>query len=104
MPQILAAIEAGADLARVPGAVTADSDGLPPGFAHSLDDLLPARDLLRHRRKYFIGVLDPGASIEFSRGCPSDCSLCTAWTFYGRSYRLSTPERVVEHLRQLREP
>ena len=57
-----------------------------------------------HRRKYFIGVLDPCASIEFSRGCPWDCSFCSAWTFYGRSYRLVSPERVVEDLRAIREP
>jgi len=104
MPPLLAAIDSGTDLARVPGAVTPCGEGPPPGFAHSLDDLLPARDLLRHRRKYFIGVLDPCASIEFSRGCPWDCSFCSAWTFYGRSYRLLTPERVVEDLRQIREP
>jgi len=66
--------------------------------------LVAARDLLRHRRKYFIGVLDPCASIEFSRGCPWDCSFCSAWTFYGRSYRLVSPERVVEDLKSIREP
>ncbi|HKS89536.1 MAG TPA: hopanoid C-3 methylase HpnR [Stellaceae bacterium] len=104
LPPLLAAIEAGADLARVPGAVTAAGEGPPPGFVHSLDTLLPARDLLRHRRKYFLGVLDPCASIEFSRGCPWDCSFCSAWTFYGRSYRLVSPERIVEDLRQIREP
>ena len=32
-------------------------------------------------------MLDPCASIEFTRGCPWDCSFCSAWTFYGRSYR-----------------
>jgi hopanoid C-3 methylase HpnR len=104
MPVLLAAIEAGSDLAAVPGAVTATGTGPAPGFVHSLDDLLPARDLLRHRRKYFLGVLDPCASIEFSRGCPWDCSFCSAWTFYGRSYRLVSPERVVEDLRSIREP
>jgi hopanoid C-3 methylase len=66
--------------------------------------LLPARDLLRHRRKYFLGVLDPCASIEFSRGCPWDCSFCSAWTFYGRSYRVMSPERIVEDLKSIREP
>jgi hopanoid C-3 methylase HpnR len=104
MPVLLAAIEAGSVLAAVPGAVTATGTGPAPGFVHSLDDLLPARDLLRHRRKYFLGVLDPCASIEFSRGCPWDCSFCSAWTFYGRSYRLVSPERVVEDLRSIREP
>ena len=49
-------------------------------------------------------MLDPCASIEFSRGCPWDCSFCSAWTFYGRSYRLVSPERVVEELRAIREP
>src|SRR5205085_4304754 len=104
MPPLLAAIETGADLAAVPGAVTADGEGPPPGFVHSLDTLLPARHLLRHRRKYFLGILDPCASIEFSRGCPWDCSFCSAWTFYGRSYRLVSPERVVEDLQRIKEP
>jgi len=104
MPLLLAAIEAGRDPITVPGAVTAAGEGPPPGFVHSLDDLTPARDLLRHRRKYFIGALDPCASIEFSRGCPWDCSFCSAWTFYGRSYRLVSTERVVEDLRSIREP
>ena len=103
-PLLLAAIEAGQDLATIPGAVTATGQGPTPGFVHSLDDLLPARDLLRHRRKYFLGVLDPCASIEFSRGCPWDCSFCSAWTFYGRSYRVMSPERIVEDLRSIREP
>jgi hopanoid C-3 methylase HpnR len=109
LPLLLAAIEAGADLATAdlastPGVVTAAGEGPPPGFVHSLDTLLPARDLLRHRRKYFLGILDPCASIEFSRGCPWDCTFCSAWTFYGRSYRLISPERVVEDLRRVREP
>src|SRR5437763_1035412 len=67
VPPLLAAIEAGTDLATVPGAVTASGEGPLPSFVHSLDELLPARDLLRHRRKYFIGVLDPCAALEFAR-------------------------------------
>ncbi|MFZ2004590.1 MAG: hopanoid C-3 methylase HpnR [Stellaceae bacterium] len=104
VPPLLTAIAAGGDLAAVPGAVTASGQGPAPGFVHSLDDLLPARDLLRHRRKYFLGVLDPCASIEFSRGCPWDCSFCSAWTFYGRSYRVMSHERILEDLRAIREP
>ena len=87
-----------------PGAVTLDGEGPPPIFVQHLDDLLPARDLLRHRRRYYIGQLDPCASIEFSRGCPWDCTFCSAWTFYGRSYRTKTPERAVEEIEQIREP
>jgi hopanoid C-3 methylase len=104
LPPLLEAIEAGRDLTSAPGAVTATGEGPAPGFVHSLDTLLPARDLLRHRKKYFLGILDPCASIEFSRGCPWDCSFCSAWTFYGRSYRLVSPERVIEDLRSIQEP
>jgi magnesium-protoporphyrin IX monomethyl ester (oxidative) cyclase len=87
----------------VPGAVTADGSGPPPQFVEHLDDLRPARDLVRNRHKYFLGPLDPCASIEFSRGCPWDCSFCSAWTFYGRSYRNLSPERIVEDLASIRE-
>ena len=88
----------------VPGAVTAEGEGPAPRFVENLDDLRPARDLVRHRRKYFIGVLDPCASIEFTRGCPWDCSFCSAWTFYGRGYRALSPERIVDDLARVKEP
>ena len=92
------------DLKQVPGCMTLDHRSPPPAFVKSLDDLLPARHLARHRRKYFIGQLDPAASIEFSRGCPWDCVFCSAWTFYGRNYRVKTPKCAVEELAQIREP
>jgi hopanoid C-3 methylase HpnR len=91
-------------LDRVAGAVTPYGEGPPPVAVHSLDDLCPARDLLPDRRKYFIGMLDPAASIEFSRGCPWDCSFCSAWTFYGRSYRKRDPQCCAEDLARIREP
>jgi hypothetical protein len=54
---------------------------------------------LLHRREP-----DPCASIEFTRGCPWDCSFCSAWTFYGRSYRKASPEAAAEDLARIREP
>ncbi len=93
-----------ANVHQVPGVITREAEGPPPVFVQSLDDVRPARDLLRHRRKYFLGMLDPCASIELSRGCPWDCSFCSAWTFYGRSYRTVSPEVVVEDLAKIREP
>jgi hopanoid C-3 methylase HpnR len=92
------------DWTTVPGVVTLNGQGPPPVLVQSLDDVLPARQLLRHRRKYFLGMFDPCASIEFSRGCPWDCTFCSAWTFYGRSYRIKTPETIVAELEQIREP
>src|ERR1700733_65606 len=107
-PVIVAVLEAAGqdrgNLHLVPGVQTLAGEGPRPTFVHSLDNVLPARDLLRHRRKYFIGVLDPCASIEFSRGCPWDCVFCSAWTFYGRSYRTKSTERVIEDLQRIREP
>jgi hopanoid C-3 methylase HpnR len=102
-PALLAAMPDQA-LAEVPGAVTADGPGRPPQMVHSLDDHLPARHLGGRRRKYFIGVMDPAASIEFTRGCPWDCSFCSAWTFYGRSYRRLSPEAAVEDMTRIAEP
>jgi hopanoid C-3 methylase HpnR len=91
-------------VSALPGLVTAEGQGPPPALVADLDALTPARDLLRHRRKYFIGVLDPAASIEFTRGCPWDCSFCSAWTFYGRSYRRRDPVAIGDELARIREP
>jgi hopanoid C-3 methylase HpnR len=102
-PALLAALPDRA-LAEVPGAVTADGPGRPPVMLHSLDDHLPVRHLGGRRRKYFIGVMDPAASIEFTRGCPWDCSFCSAWTFYGRSYRRLSPDAAVEDMARIAEP
>jgi hopanoid C-3 methylase len=102
-PALLAAIPDKA-LTEVPGAVTRAGAGRPPLMLHSLDNHLPARHLGGRRRKYFIGVLDPAASIEFTRGCPWDCSFCSAWTFYGRSYRRLSPEAAVEDMSRIAEP
>jgi hopanoid C-3 methylase len=102
-PALLAALPDRA-IGDAPGAVSLDGPGRPPAMVHSLDDHLPARDLGGRRRKYFIGVMDPAASIEFTRGCPWDCSFCSAWTFYGRSYRRLSPEAAVEDMTRIREP
>src|SRR5512146_773486 len=100
---LLAAIRDG-ELDTVPGIVTLQGRGAAPQAMHGIDFPRPARDLMRHRRRYFIGELDPCASIEFSRGCPWDCSFCSAWTFYGRSYRKATPAAAAEELASIREP
>jgi hopanoid C-3 methylase len=91
-------------ITQVPGVVSRFGAGPSPRFVDTLDTITPARDLLRHRRKYFIGVLDPCASIEFARGCPWDCSFCSAWTFYGRSYRMISPDKIIEDLMRIQEP
>ncbi len=105
-PGARALLAAAADraFAEVPGAVTRDGNGPAPTMVHNLDDHLPARHLGGRRGKYFIGVMDPAASIEFTRGCPWDCSFCSAWTFYGRSYRRLSPEAAAEDMSRIAEP
>jgi B12 binding domain len=49
-------------LDTVPGIVTAQGRGPAPQAMHGIDSPRPARDLMRHRRRYFIGELDPCAS------------------------------------------
>jgi magnesium-protoporphyrin IX monomethyl ester (oxidative) cyclase len=88
----------------VPGVVTLGSATPARKLATDIKRFLPARDLTRRRRKYFIGSHDPSASIEFSRGCPWDCSFCSAWTFYGRSYRMAKPEVIAEEMASIGEP
>jgi hopanoid C-3 methylase len=99
-----AMLDAYPEIDGVPGVVSLRARGPRAPLLETLDRFRPARDLTRRRRKYFIGELDPCASIEFTRGCPWDCSFCSAWTFYGRSYRSASPEAVVEELASIREP
>jgi hopanoid C-3 methylase len=103
-PQLLAAAtQDRSGLHRLPGVSTPLGDGPAPSVITDLDRLQPARELLTRRRKYFLGVLDPCASIEFTRGCPWDCTFCSAWTFYGRSYRKVSAEKAAEDLASIRE-
>ncbi len=103
-PRVLEAFSGSGSLQSIPGIVTADGEGPPPALIANLNGLHPARGLLSHRKRYFIGELDPCASIEFTRGCPWDCVFCSAWTFYGRSYRMLTPEAAAEDLASIAEP
>jgi hopanoid C-3 methylase len=103
-PEVLEAAGDPGRLRTLPGVCTALGDGPPPRLVENLDALHPARDLMARRKKYFIGVLDPCASIEFTRGCPWDCTFCSAWTFYGRNYRRLTPEAAGEDLARVAEP
>ena len=102
-PRVLEAI-GDRGLERLPGVVTERGAGPSPTLLDNLALHPPARDLTRRRHKYFLGVLDPCASAELTRGCPWDCSFCSAWTFYGRSYRKATPEAAAEDLARIREP
>jgi hopanoid C-3 methylase len=104
---VASVLEAASDargLMQLPGVVTPEGEGPSPKLVESLDDLRPAREMTSRRKKYFIGVLDPCASIEFTRGCPWDCVFCSAWTFYGRNYRRVSSEVAAADMATIREP
>jgi hopanoid C-3 methylase HpnR len=103
-PRVLEAFAGDGSLEGLPGVATTAGLGPPPLLVPDLAAHPPARHLTRRRRRYFIGELDPCASIEFTRGCPWDCTFCSAWTFYGRSYRTLSAEAAVEDLARVREP
>ena len=96
-------LEAAPHVDGLPGVATARGCGPKPALQADLNRFRPARDLTRRRRRYFIGQLDPCASIEFTRGCPWDCTFCSAWTFYGRSYRKADPQVIADEIERIRE-
>ena len=101
VPRMLEAIP---NVDGIAGVATAAGNGPRAIMVSDINTIRPARHLSRRRRKYFIGELDPCASIEFSRGCPWDCSFCSAWTFYGRSYRKADAALCAEEMQSIREP
>jgi len=91
-------------LDKVPGVMTLAGEGPRPRFVTEPRRSATGSRSVASPPALFIGVLDPCASIEFSRGCPWDCVFCSAWTFYGRSYRTKSPDCVIEELATIREP
>jgi radical SAM superfamily enzyme YgiQ (UPF0313 family) len=65
-----------------------DLDSLPV----PLYDLYPVRDLQLDLMR-----------IEAGRGCPFDCNFCSTATFFQRSYRLKSPERLLSELDSLHD-
>lgn len=65
-------------------------------------DVLPSVDYS------FVQVLEkPKASdtfpVDVGRGCPFGCTYCSTKTFWGRKYRLKSPERIVEDIRDIHD-
>ncbi len=84
----------GGDLSKIPGVTYRTSAGVAanPGepLITDLDTLpFPAFD------SYPLEGLDlPEMKIEAGRGCPFQCTFCSTATFFGRRYRLKSPERI----------
>ena len=42
-------------------------------------------------------------SIDVGRGCPFGCTYCSTKTFWGRKYRLKSPERVIQEVKHFHD-
>lgn len=67
----------------------------------NLDDSpIPAWDLMQMRKsRWFPGRFT--GSIETSRGCPFDCNFCAITSFYERSFRQKSNDRLIEEIKYL---
>ena len=121
MLEILAAHQAGADLASVPGVVCRRENDAPAGsaaalesgaaacapprpFASDLDRIpFPARDLLPNGRYIEFGRKSYGYAITTvmsTRGCRFRCEFCSNAVF-GDSYRERSPQNVIDEIEEV---
>lgn len=79
-------------------------------YIQNLDELpFPARHLLP-MEKYFeinrphgtTSLKSPNTSIITSRGCPANCIFCSIHSVWGKSFRVRSPENVVQEIRHLK--
>ena len=76
----------------------------PYPLIQDLDELpFPDRGLLPHGADYFNPLVRrmPYTTAVTSRGCPAECTFCTAPYYYGRKLRCRSAENVMEELRSL---
>lgn len=112
LPDLLRALEAGANVSNVPGVYYRDEGAIRfSGNAEpvkQLDDYpYPAWDLLsgfpeRYRPAVFDFPRGPVATISASRGCPYNCTFCDNSTF-GRRIRRHSPQYVFNMVKHLHE-
>lgn len=98
-------LEGGRWPGEVPGVYVPPRGGSKTrGLKENLDDL-PFPKRIRYRGVgYYMGFQRPIALVETSRGCPYRCLFCAVWPFYRGSYRVKSPERVLEELEGIRDP
>lgn len=107
--ELTKAIEEGADLKNVKGIVFERNSSMvitpPRALIENLDELpFPARHLLsvdRYRPSIHRDFRRPFTTMMTSRGCPFNCTYCTAHRIHGRKLRLRSPENVVAEIEEV---
>jgi radical SAM superfamily enzyme YgiQ (UPF0313 family) len=75
-------------------------------YIDNLDVLpIPDRGFLPKNVDYYNPIIKniPWTTALSSRGCPSRCTFCTSYSYYGPKYRARSPENVVEEINYLKE-
>jgi anaerobic magnesium-protoporphyrin IX monomethyl ester cyclase len=102
--ELVAGLEAGTDLAQVPGiAFRRDAEIVQSPLPEPVDlDALPmpAYHLLPMQAYYFI-VFEKFCTVLASRGCPFNCVFCAERGFWGPGWRPRDPDIVGEELELL---
>ncbi len=71
-------------------------------FINNLDQLpFPTRDLLKNERYKMPIYNRPYTLVITSRGCPNNCSFCTAGIYYGSKIRMRSPENVLDEIEEI---
>ena len=71
-------------------------------FINNLDLLpFPARDLLKNERYKMPIYNRPYTLVITARGCPNNCSFCTANIYYGSKIRMRSPENVLDEVEEI---
>lgn len=78
------------------------TNNLARPFMENLDSLpFPARDLLKNER-YKMPIFNrPYTLVITARGCPNNCSFCTAGLYYGTKIRMRSPENVLDEVEEV---
>jgi anaerobic magnesium-protoporphyrin IX monomethyl ester cyclase len=110
--ELMRVLEGGnsADFARIRGLAFRDGKSIvitpPRDRIANLDSLpLPARHLLKMDRYHlamdFLGI--KGEQVITTRGCPVNCTFCSASALWGKRYTMRSAEGVVAEIRQVVE-
>lgn len=101
--RLMAALEAGADLAGIPGIAFRDAGGAratpPAPMIRDLDVYRVGWELIDHARYSYWGGLR-AVVMQFSRGCPHPCTYCGQRGFWTR-WRHRDPVRFARELARL---
>lgn len=69
--------------------------------ANSLDDLpMPARDLLNNDAYTHVADSQRFTLLNVSRGCPYNCSFCSAHFYYGKKFRKRNIESIICEIKE----